>query len=92
MEQATAGCCWIVEKKLVHRDLKMQNILIAKETVDASGSWKYVPKIADFGLAQRKTLATTGVQKKKKHRRNRTPRKFPRNGIPQMIKKCFETQ
>eukprot|EP00971_Amphidinium_carterae_P233689 4637479-Amphidinium_carterae.1 len=61
MEKASAGCCWIVEKKLVHRDLKMQNILIARETADAGRSWKFVPKIADFGLAQQRTVGKTGV-------------------------------
>eukprot|EP00971_Amphidinium_carterae_P192183 3813374-Amphidinium_carterae.1 len=49
MEEASAGCAWIVNKGIVHRDLKMQNILIAKAAV--VGGEKYVPKIADFGLA-----------------------------------------
>eukprot|EP00971_Amphidinium_carterae_P052103 1025852-Amphidinium_carterae.1 len=35
MEQAGAGCAWIAAQKFVHRDLKMQNILIA--TVDSRG-------------------------------------------------------
>eukprot|EP00971_Amphidinium_carterae_P315575 6272613-Amphidinium_carterae.2 len=46
MERAGAGCAWIVTKSMVHRDLKIQNILIAR-TVDAESN---VPKIADFGL------------------------------------------
>eukprot|EP00971_Amphidinium_carterae_P175558 3480067-Amphidinium_carterae.1 len=59
MEQVGAGCAWIAAKSLVHRDLKMQNILMAKGK-GAGGNAKYVPKIADFGLAER-TSSNSGV-------------------------------
>eukprot|EP00971_Amphidinium_carterae_P276821 5493733-Amphidinium_carterae.2 len=58
MEQASAGCAWIAAKGFVHRDVKMQNILIAKR--DAFGNAKYTPKIADLGLAERRTMAAMG--------------------------------
>eukprot|EP00971_Amphidinium_carterae_P174049 3449963-Amphidinium_carterae.2 len=60
MEQAGGGCCWIVAQHLVHRDLKMENILISK-TVDAGGNEKFVPKIADFGLAERRSSSAMGI-------------------------------
>eukprot|EP00971_Amphidinium_carterae_P250403 4971102-Amphidinium_carterae.1 len=37
----------------------MQNILVAK-TGDEGQEVKYVPKIADFGLAERRSLGTMG--------------------------------
>eukprot|EP00971_Amphidinium_carterae_P142289 2818741-Amphidinium_carterae.1 len=37
MEQASGGCAWVAKKNFVHRDLKMQNILIARSTVNAIG-------------------------------------------------------
>jgi len=40
------GMAWLVERQYVHRDLKMQNILVTK----AGG--KAIAKIADFGLAR----------------------------------------
>eukprot|EP00971_Amphidinium_carterae_P101685 2012688-Amphidinium_carterae.1 len=60
MANVGAGCSWIAERKMVHRDLKMQNILMAK-ALDAEGNEKHVPKIADFGLAQRSTNPRMGV-------------------------------
>eukprot|EP00971_Amphidinium_carterae_P199715 3963996-Amphidinium_carterae.1 len=60
MEQVGAGCAWIAAKSLVHRDLKTQNILMAKGK-DPGGNEKYVPKIADFGLAERRTSSSMGV-------------------------------
>eukprot|EP00971_Amphidinium_carterae_P230311 4570669-Amphidinium_carterae.1 len=58
MEKAAIGCCWIAEKHLVHRDLKMQNILVAK--TQAGSESRYVPKIADFGLAEQRTSLRMG--------------------------------
>eukprot|EP00971_Amphidinium_carterae_P257603 5113366-Amphidinium_carterae.1 len=60
MEQASSGCAWIADKKIVHRDLKLQNILIAKP-VDATSEVKYIPKIADFGLAKARTALQIGI-------------------------------
>eukprot|EP00971_Amphidinium_carterae_P275909 5474873-Amphidinium_carterae.1 len=60
MEQVGAGCAWIVAKSLVHRDLKMQNILMVKGK-DPGGNEKYVPKIVDFGLAERRTSLIMGL-------------------------------
>eukprot|EP00971_Amphidinium_carterae_P151411 3002017-Amphidinium_carterae.1 len=54
MQSVGAGCSWIAKKKIVHLGLKMQNVLIAK-TWDAEGTVKYQPKIADYGLAQRRS-------------------------------------
>eukprot|EP00971_Amphidinium_carterae_P151412 3002018-Amphidinium_carterae.1 len=58
MQSVGAGCSWIAKKKIVHCGLKMQNILIAK-TWDAEGTVKYQPKIADYGLAQRRSTGST---------------------------------
>eukprot|EP00971_Amphidinium_carterae_P254407 5050713-Amphidinium_carterae.1 len=42
---------------MVHGDLKMQNILIAR-ALDSVCNVKYVPKIADFGLATQRSSSS----------------------------------
>lgn len=48
MRHVAVGMSWLAEREYVHRDLKMQNILIAK-----SERGDYKAKIADFGLARK---------------------------------------
>ncbi|RME86311.1 MAG: serine/threonine protein kinase, partial [Planctomycetota bacterium] len=58
VKQICQGLLVAHSKLVVHRDIKMSNILLAEkkasQEMDMEGDFKYVVKIADFGLAKSK--------------------------------------
>ena len=47
--QAASGMSYLAERKVVHRDLSLRNLLVSAGT---SNSFRYVVKVADFGLSR----------------------------------------
>ena len=48
-KQAASGMSYLAEKKIVHRDLSLRNLLAGKGINDIC---RYVVKVADFGLSR----------------------------------------
>eukprot|EP00971_Amphidinium_carterae_P289136 5740994-Amphidinium_carterae.1 len=60
LEQAAAGCAYIVHKEGVHGNLKMDNLLIKTSSDD--GKMQPVVKVADFELGRALCGSTPEVQ------------------------------
>jgi len=49
-----------LEKNLVHRDVKPENVLLKPDTRARSRAFPFVPKLADFGLSRNDDLGASG--------------------------------